>query len=399
MPRMSIAAGLAGLLACAGVCLATWSQQTSGVTVPLYDVECPNPDLAWAVGGGGTIIATTDGGENWTPQASGTSQDLYGVGFVDDLNGWVAGNGPVILRTTDGGANWVSQNPGTGNDLLGIGFADVNRGWAAGVSGTIIGTTNGGVSWTSEVSGIWGWYRGVAVASPTAAWTIGADWFNHVAPVYHCDGTRWTLQYEITRDQDGQDISVADGNHLWAVADAGTIVHSTDAGSSWTTQTSGTTVMLSSVSAVSASLCWTVGDGGTILGTTDGGVTWTPEASGVTGNLYGIKMADSENGWAVGAGGRILRREGGQAVEERFAPGPAGRYGTVVRNELRLRLEPSGRVAVRLYDVGGRLVRVLHSGPARDELALALDGIPAGTYIVEVSATDGRRSLRLVKVD
>lgn len=376
-----------------------WSEQTSGVTAALYDVDCVGPNRAWAVGAGGTIVRTTDRGQNWTGQPSGTTEDLYGVSFVDESNGWVAGEGPVILRTTDGGESWTSQPPGTSNDLLGIAFADLNRGWATGVSGTIIGTTDGGASWASEISGIWGWYRGVAAASPSAAWAIGADWFNHVAPVYRYDGTRWSLQHEITRHRDGQDISEADGGYLWAVADSGTIAHSPDGGANWTTQNSGTTVMLSGVSAVSADYCWVAGADGTILATSDGGTTWSAEASGVTTALYGVRMADTANGWAVGAGGMILHRAGGQAVAERPAATRTSRHGTLVRDALRLQLAPGGRVAVRLYDAGGRLVRTRESDPVRDELVLRLDGIPAGAYVVVVSAPSGSWSWRFVKVD
>src|SRR5262245_37459862 len=45
---------------------------------------------------------------------------------------------------------------------------------------------------------------------------------------------------------------------------------------SWQTQSSGVTVRLRGVSAVSATVAWASGAGGTVLRTTDGGRTWTP---------------------------------------------------------------------------------------------------------------------------
>src|SRR5215472_5260306 len=57
----------------------------------------------WAVGSGGMILATRDGGEHWTPQASSTSENLYGVAFADRQHGWAVGQDGAFLNTTDGG--------------------------------------------------------------------------------------------------------------------------------------------------------------------------------------------------------------------------------------------------------------------------------------------------------
>ena len=40
--------------------------------------------------------------------------------------------------------------------------------------------------------------------------------------------------------------------------------------------------ILSSVKFISSTVGWTVGKGGTILKTTDGGTNWTPQTSGTT---------------------------------------------------------------------------------------------------------------------
>lgn len=48
----------------------------------------------------------------WTVQQSNTLSNLYGVSFVD-VNTWVAvGDGGTIVRSTDGGIGWSSvQSP------------------------------------------------------------------------------------------------------------------------------------------------------------------------------------------------------------------------------------------------------------------------------------------------
>src|SRR5207342_2523835 len=44
-----------------------------------------------AVGSGGTVVQSTDGGATWSAKASGTTEQLNAVRFVDGQNGWMAG--------------------------------------------------------------------------------------------------------------------------------------------------------------------------------------------------------------------------------------------------------------------------------------------------------------------
>ena len=72
----------------------------------------------------------------WTRQASGTTQVLNGVAFVDETNGWAVGGGGAILHTVNGGARWTAQAPGTTQTLYAVAFADADTGWAVGARGT-----------------------------------------------------------------------------------------------------------------------------------------------------------------------------------------------------------------------------------------------------------------------
>ncbi len=47
-----------------------------------------------------------------------TGQSLSGVSFSDPNTGTAVGYGGTILRTTNGGASWESQSSGTTNTLL-----------------------------------------------------------------------------------------------------------------------------------------------------------------------------------------------------------------------------------------------------------------------------------------
>jgi len=127
-----------------------WFPQTSGTTEQLYCVYFTDVNTGTVAGYPGTILRTTDGGENWFPQTSGTGAGLTGICFADANTGTIVGNGGVILRTTDGGNNWNEQTSGTSVILQSVSFTDANTGTAVGEYGTILHTTNGGVTFIED---------------------------------------------------------------------------------------------------------------------------------------------------------------------------------------------------------------------------------------------------------
>ena len=195
----------------------------------------------WAVGDGGTILHTSDGGATWSPQTSGTGTVLNSVSFVDANNGWAVGLAGVIVHTTNGGTTWSPQTSFTLETLDDVSFVDVNNGWAVGDSGTIVHTSNGGTTWSPQTTG------------------TGANLFG---------------------------VSFVDANNGWAVGIDGTILHTSDGGATWSPQTSGTGIELFGVSFVDANNGWAVGGLGTIVHTGNGGATWSPQISGTGTSIF-----------------------------------------------------------------------------------------------------------------
>lgn len=66
-------------------------------------------------------------------------------------------------------------------------------------------------------------------------------------------------------------------------------------------QNSGTFDRLYSVYFIDLNFGTAVGHFGTILRTTDGGTTWTKQNSGTTINLWGVCFIDSNTGFVVGS--------------------------------------------------------------------------------------------------
>ena len=99
-------------------------------------------------------------------------------------------------------------------------------------------------------------------------------------------------------------IHFSDASHGWAVGDRGAILATDNGGKAWTAQTSGTQAAINSVHFSDASHGWAVGGEfgkpGAILATDNGGKTWTAQTSGTQAWLRSVHFSDASHGWAVG---------------------------------------------------------------------------------------------------
>ena len=114
---------------------------------------------------------------------------------------------------------------------------------------------------------------------------------------------------------DGEDIlfsvDLLDASTVTAVGENGLILHSTDAGDSWTEISSGTTQVLRRVRWYSPSLGIILGNGGTALKSTDAGQSWTTLNTGVTKALFDVHFFDADNWLLVGQGAQVLTTDDG----------------------------------------------------------------------------------------
>ncbi len=280
---------------------APWSPQKSGTTQPLYGVSFADQNVGWAVGGGGTILRTTDGGTTWKAQPSTTTQTLYGVSFANATTGWAVGGRGTLLRTTDGGTTWKAQPSTTTQTLYGVSFANATTGWAVGGRGTVLRTTDGGATWTAQPSGARDTLYGVACADASTCWIVGnrgtvrrstdggATWAGQSA------GT-WTTLYAV---------GCSDASTAWIAGNGGLVRKTTNGGRTWSSQNSGIRQTLRAVSVIDATRVRVAGSSGTISVTVNGGSSWAAEAASTTQTVNGIAWR-GERGWLVGGGGTIV---------------------------------------------------------------------------------------------
>jgi hypothetical protein len=78
------------------------------IRIELTPGQRQTPYNITVVGTSGLIFHSYDG-VNWIKQNSGTTNTLYSVYFIDSLNGWAVGDGGIILHTVNGGFDGVSN--------------------------------------------------------------------------------------------------------------------------------------------------------------------------------------------------------------------------------------------------------------------------------------------------
>ena len=310
------------------------------------------------MGGGGTILRTTDGGANWIIQPSGTFKTLYGVSFSDANNGTVAGfefgGTGIILHTADGGASWTEQSAPTLSHFYAVSVEDSNSGVVVGNSGTILRTSDGGTNWAfAQPSATFQFLYGVSFTDANTGTAVGYDYPSGTILRTTDGGQTWVRQESgLSNTFSGINFFSVDFSSETTgtvVGESGIILRTTDGGQTWVEQTSGTIDYLYKVflpttiteprsgsfsarsftratvaklgqpkssgtiegffgiSFTDANTGTVVGSFGTILHTTDGGQTWIPQTSGTTDQLRAVSFADANNGTIVGESGLILR--------------------------------------------------------------------------------------------
>jgi photosystem II stability/assembly factor-like uncharacterized protein len=205
-------------------------------------------DYVWAVGEGGTIRATTDGGAHWVSQNSGTTQKLVGVAFADSKHGWavgqdVGGKYRVILATSDGGTHWVTQLARQGTALWSVACTDGSHAWAAadGDAGwAIMATSDGGRTWTTQASGRKSLGVPIIVFADASHGWVGG--FDRVLATSD-GGRRWRKELTALGDQEFYDLDFSDAAHGFVVGSddrtnrpvrqTGAVWTTSDGGASW----------------------------------------------------------------------------------------------------------------------------------------------------------------------
>jgi photosystem II stability/assembly factor-like uncharacterized protein len=308
---------------------ATWTESEKGLTSSFSAVRFVNSSTGFVTGSDGMLVRTTDGGTTWTYHAGGPRIPLYGVRFTGSTAAIAVGFEGGVYSTTDGGVSWEAQRSGTTNHLRAVDFLSGSKGVAVGDSGAILRTADYGVTWTdltihpSTTSTMM--LCGVAFGTPTTGLIVGRlDTLvgTHVLTKSVIlrttdSGNGWVrVSVPTPNDRELRAVSFGDPSVVTVVGATGLILRSTDSGVSWFPQKGvpdpqtgivpPPTTRLNAVSFAGPSVGFVVGESGTLLRTLDGGATWTTRSTGSTENLTGVWTLNGVNAIAVGTAGAVF---------------------------------------------------------------------------------------------
>ena len=122
----------------------------------------------------------------------------------------------------------------------------------------------------------------------------------------------WQFQNPQPQGNDLKAVSFYDRNNGWAVGAIGTILRTTDGGTSWQLQNAGTTGYLYAVAALSPTTCLVGGPAGLIFKTTNGGSSWTQISTNISYGYMSFCFVNSNVGYAVALlGGTVSKTTDG----------------------------------------------------------------------------------------
>lgn len=139
----------------------------------IFSVIFQNTDKGFAVGYGGEILKSTNGGMNWLQQASPSSKDLNDIHIINTGLGFICGDSGIVLKTENAGQTWTEIQTPTFNMLESIWCVNDEIIIAAGNFGTVLRSTDRGNNWSKIVTGITNNLRDICFVNSDSGVIVG----------------------------------------------------------------------------------------------------------------------------------------------------------------------------------------------------------------------------------
>lgn len=409
-----------------------------------------NGASGYAVGGFGTLLRSTDGGQTWIGLPSGTTQALGRVIAVGST-GLVAAGGCAVRRSADDGATVASVDvgggageQGCGSNVLTVAFADALNGLIVFEGGVVLATADGGLTLSRRTPVPGPSPSDVVATSPTTAFATSLD------SIYRTtDGaSSWTLVGQTPRSlvpfvppRTLRSIVFASASVGYVAGDGGTVMRTTDGGATWsatasagpldlarvrcaderqclfTTSTTPTTIVrtadggstytqvtaagtpLHAVAFASPQRAVAAGDGGVTVVSDDGGASWRPIGSTIGTDLTRVVGRPGGFGYAIGTSTIALTLDGGDSWRTFGIPSPLPIQVAAFADPQTGFAQDTGRTLWRTTN-GGSSWQVLDPGQAtgllQDIVPLSRGRVLIVTPTGVARSTDGGQSFTLV---
>lgn len=280
-------AALAFALFCAGTSFAapTPVEVISGIPhEALFDVDFDGA-TGYAVGAGGEILRSADGGATWTREETPTRLSMLGVSVRGDHAIAVGQMGAVLVRGSDG--KWTEVQSGTQERLFSVGVNTDGTALAVGAFGALLRSTDGGRTWVPSAPQWTGTFK-------DTAGRLG-DFF---------EPSMYSVQ-------------LADDGRAWVVGELGLAMRSVDGGQTWQighageSSVDGVAPTLFALSVRADGTGFAVGQEGYLLKTEDDGVSWTAVERPTHANLLGVSASADGSVLATGMRDMLISTDHG----------------------------------------------------------------------------------------
>ncbi|MFN9525662.1 MAG: WD40/YVTN/BNR-like repeat-containing protein [Pseudomonadaceae bacterium] len=296
-----VAVGLRGAILVSDDQGASWSQAQVPVSVDLVAVSFPSANLGWAVGHGGVVLHSADGGMTWQKQLDGQQAAQLAIDYYSGAAARIKGAEDFLAKERQLDVDGETQ------PFLDLYFADERHGYVVGTFNRIFATDDGGRTWT---------------------------------PLMHLTGNPQEWHFYSVSGKDGQLYLSGEQGHVWrrGAGDERFV--------SINTPYNGT---LFGVIAADAGQLYAYGMRGSFFRSTDQGESWTRVGLPLSSNVLRVLPLGRQRLLAIAQSGEVALSEDGARTFRSLAPQhPMPYYGADLLDGRRIAL--AGALGVRLED-------------------------------------------------
>lgn len=274
-------------------------------------------------------------------------------------------------------SGWVVQNSGTYEDLNGVYFpynsidSSIN-GLAVGNAGVVLKTMNSGLNW-STVTGPSGLNNSCVFFKSTQLAFVGCQNGNIYATTNY--GTNWMQQTTGTAYEISSIMFSPTGNIGWAGNYYGSIYKTTNDGVNWTLMTS-SPGYYAKVFCLDDYRCWFVDNYGYVYRTTNSGTNFS-NVRPVSSALRDIQFVTSTIGFAVGDSGKIFKSTNGGSSFTQLNSGTTIRLNSLyIINPYNIWIAGNNGLILHTTDGGNNWIQSTYTGNNLKKLSF----IPGTAY-------------------
>lgn len=274
-----------------------WKQASVPVSTDLVAVSFPTPTHGWAVGHGGIVLRTVDGGATWTKQMDGERLSALAVSYYSKLQ--QSNPSPEVKRALEQAQTLATD--GSTRALLDVYFDSETSGFVVGTFNRIYRTEDGGNTWTP-------WMERTGNTRELHFYSIRGE--NGRVLLTGEQGVVWQLDATGTRFEPIQTPykgtlfgSVISGADIFVFGMRGSLFHSADSGRSWDKIKVPSEAGITGGLALGPGHILLVNQAGAVLFTADDGKSFETVMLPHPMAYYGVGDAPDGNIALVGSGG------------------------------------------------------------------------------------------------